>query len=174
MTIKIIRSDHGGEFENQLFYHFCIEKEIIHEFSSARTPQQNGVVERKNRTLQEMARTMLSEYKLPKYFWAEAVSTACHVCNRVYLRPILGITSFQLYYQKSLNIAHLRVFGCKCFLLNTKDHLGKFDAKADECIVMGYSSSSKAYRVYNKRSNLLEESIHVRFDETNTLSDLID
>lgn len=115
-----------------------------------------------------MARTMLNEYKLPKHFWAEAVNTACHVMNRVYLRPLLNKTSFELYYQKSPNIAHLRVFGCKCYLLNTKDTLGKFDSKADECIFLGYSSCSKAYRVYNKRTKLLEESIHVKFDEANT------
>ncbi|KAH9698132.1 hypothetical protein KPL71_023896 [Citrus sinensis] len=81
-SITCIRSDHGGEFENHAFENFCNDLGIEHQFSSPRTPQQNGVVERKNRSIQEMARTMLNENSLPKYFWAEAVNTACYVLNR--------------------------------------------------------------------------------------------
>ena len=82
-SIVAIRSDHGGEFENFGFEKYCEENGFKHEFSSPRTPQQNGVVERKNRTLQELARSMISEYDLPLHFWAEAVNTSCHVMNRV-------------------------------------------------------------------------------------------
>ena len=88
-TISCIRSDHGGEFENIDFEDYCNEHGINHKFLAPRTPQQNGVVERKNRTLQEKARTMLNENNLPKYFWAEAVNTSCYVLNRILLRPIL-------------------------------------------------------------------------------------
>ncbi|KAH9802698.1 hypothetical protein KPL71_001497 [Citrus sinensis] len=135
-----------------------------------RTPQQNGVVERKNRSIQEMARTMLNENSLPKYFWAEAVNTACYVLNRVLIRPNLNKTPYELWKDRKPNIGYFKVFGCKCFVLNTKDNLGKFDPKSDVGIFLGYSNSSKAYRVYNKRTLVVEESMHVTFDESNSSS----
>ena len=111
---------------------FCNENAISRTFSSPRTPQQNRVVEKKNRTLMEMARTMLHEYSLPLYFWAEAVNTSCYISNRVFKRPILNKTSYELWNNRKPKISYLRVFGCKCFILNTKDNLEKFDSKADE------------------------------------------
>ena len=95
--IVAIRSDRGGEFRNAYFEEYCDNNGINHNFSSPRTPQQNGVVERKNRTIQEMARTMLNEHKLPTYFWAEAVNTACYVLNRVLLRPKIKETPYKLW-----------------------------------------------------------------------------
>ena len=168
LNIASIRSDHGGEFENEAFENFCEENGIDHTFSCPRTPQQNGVVERKNRSLEEMARTMLNDANIPKYFWADAVSTACYVMNRVIIRPILKKTPYELYKGRKPNISHLHVFGCKCFILNNgKDNLGKLDAKADEGIFLGYSLHSKGFRVYNKRIMTIEESVHIVFDETN-------
>ncbi|KAH9745941.1 hypothetical protein KPL70_004261 [Citrus sinensis] len=168
--IVCIRSDHGGEFENHAFESFCNNLGIEHQFSSPRTPQQNGVVERKNRSIQEMARTMLNENALPKYFWAEAVNTACYVLNRVLIRPNLNKTPYELWKDRKPNISYFKVFRCKCFVLNTKDNLGKFDPKFDVGIFLGYSNSSKAYRVYNKRTLVVEESMHVTFDESNPSS----
>ncbi|KAH9648550.1 Integrase catalytic domain-containing protein [Citrus sinensis] len=168
--IAYIRSDHGGEFENHAFESFCNNLGIEHQFSSPRIPQQNGVVERKNRSIQEMARTMLNENALPKYFWAEAVNTACYVLNRVLIRPNLNKTPYELWKDRKPNIGYFKVFGCKCFVLNTKDNLGKFDPKSDVGIFLGYSNSSKAYRVYNKRTLVVEESMHVTFDESNPSS----
>ena len=92
-NIASIKSDHGGEFQNERFDKFCNKSRIKHNFSTPRTPQQNGVVERKNHSLEELARTMLNETGLPKYFWADAVSTTCYVLNRVFIRPILKKTS---------------------------------------------------------------------------------
>ncbi|KAH9680506.1 Integrase catalytic domain-containing protein [Citrus sinensis] len=169
-SISCIRSDHGGEFENHAFENFCNDFGIAHQFSSPRTPQQNRVVERKNRSIQEMARTMLNENSLPKYFWAEAVNTACYVLNRVLIRPNLNKTPYELWKDRKPNIGYFKVFGCKCFVLNTKDNLGKFDPKSDVGIFLGYSNSSKAYRVYNKRTLVVEESMHVTFDESNPSS----
>ena len=169
LKIAKIRSDHGGEFENELFDEFCLNNGISHVFSAPRTPQQNGVVERKNRTIQEMARTMLNSFNLPKYFWAEAVNTACYVLNRVLIRPIFKKTPYELFYAKIPNIGYFKVFGCKCFILNTKDSRDKFDNKSDIGIFLGYSTKSKAYRVFNKRSLKVEESINVTFDESNIL-----
>ena len=117
----------------------------------------------------EMARTMLHEYNLPLYFWAEAVNTSCYISNRVFKRPILNEASYELWNNRKPKISYLRVFGCKCFILNTKDNLEKFDSKADEEIFLGYSTSSKAYRIFNKRTLVVEESIHVVFDESNSL-----
>ena len=164
--ISHIRSDHGTEFQNLGFEMFCNENGISHNFSCPRTPQQNGVVERKNRTLEEMARTMLCENNLPKYFWAEATNTACYIINRVMIRPILNKTPYEILKSKKPIISYFHPFGCKCFVLNNgKDNLGKFDAKSDEAIFIGYSLTSKAYRVFNKRTLVVEESIHVIFDD---------
>ena len=88
-TIVKIRSNNGGKFLNKRFIEFCVFHGLEHNFSASRTPQQNGVVERKNRSIQEMVRTMLNENSLPKYFLVEAINTACYVLNRVSLRPIL-------------------------------------------------------------------------------------
>ena len=96
VCISSIRSDHNTKFKNEYFITFCNENGISHTFSSPRTPQQNGIVERKNRTLVEMARTMLYEYNLPLYFWAEAVNTSCYISNRVFKRPILNKSSYEL------------------------------------------------------------------------------
>jgi len=96
-NICSIRSDHGGEFQNGKFSKFCEKMGILHNFSAPRTPQQNGVVERKNRSLKELVRTMLSESSLPKYFWADAVSTSCYMMNRVLIRPILKKTPYELF-----------------------------------------------------------------------------
>nr|CAN71245.1 hypothetical protein VITISV_011091 [Vitis vinifera] len=114
-----------------------------------------------------MARTMLNENNLPKDFWAKVVNTSCYVLNRILLRLILKKTPYELWKNKKPNISYFKVFGCKCFILNTKDNLGKFDAKSDVGFFLGYSTSSKAFRVFNKRTMVVEESIHVIFYESN-------
>jgi len=167
--IVSIRSDHGGEFQNERFEHFCEKHGIKHNFSAPRTPQKNGVVERKNMSLEELARTMINENSLPKYFWADVVNIACYVLNRVLIRPILKKTTpYEPFKWRRPVLSHLKVFGCKCFILNNdKESLGKFDAKADEGFFLGYATQSHAYRVYNKRLMTVEESMHVIFDESN-------
>ncbi|XP_021731349.1 uncharacterized protein LOC110698260 [Chenopodium quinoa] len=167
-SIVHLRSDHRTEFENSRFDEFCRENGMNHNFSAPRTPQQNGVVERKNRTLEEMARTMLIASGLPRNFWAEAVNTACYILNRVTIRTIINKTPYKLFRGRKPNISHLRAFGCKCFVHNNgKKNLGKFDERSEEAIFLGYASDSKAYRVYNKSSMCVEESIHIIFDEVN-------
>ncbi|CAJ2661907.1 unnamed protein product [Trifolium pratense] len=169
-NIISIRSDHGGEFENSHFESFFDENGISHNFSCPRTPQQNGVVERKNRTLQEMARTMIDESNVEKYFWAEAVNTACYILNRMSIRKVLNKTPYELWKDKKPNVSYFHIFGCYCYILNIKDNLGKFDSKSDKGIFLGYSLTSKAYRVYNLTSKSLEESMHVKFDEYDDIS----
>ena len=130
------------------------------------TPQQNGVVVTKNRTLEEMARTMLIENGLAKHYSAEAVNTANYVLNSYLIRPILKKTPYELFKGRKLNIAYLGPFACKCFIYNNgKDNLGKFDVRGDEGIFLGYLLNSKVYRVLNKWTSMVEKSIHVVFDE---------
>ncbi|GJV44475.1 putative ribonuclease H-like domain-containing protein [Tanacetum coccineum] len=144
---------------------FCSRKGIKREFSNARTPQQNGVAERRNRTLIEAARTMLADAKLPVTFWAEAVNTACYVQNRVLVNKSQHKTPYELFNGRSPAIGFLRPFGCHVMILNTLDHLGKFDAKGDEGYFVGYSLNSKAFRVFNKRTKKIDENLHVDFLE---------
>ncbi|GKA75402.1 putative ribonuclease H-like domain-containing protein, partial [Tanacetum coccineum] len=163
--VKVIRSDNGTEFKNSVMNQFCEMKGIKREFSVARTPQQNGVAERRNRTLIEAARTMLVDSKLPTTFWAEAVNTACYVLNRVLVIKPHTKTPYELIRGRTPLIDFMKPFGCPVTILNTRDHLGKFDGKADEGFFVGYSVVSKAMRVFNKRTRIVEETLNIRFLE---------
>jgi transposase InsO family protein len=167
LRIKKIRSDNGTEFKNSQIEGFLEEEGIKHEFSSPYTPQQNGVVERKNRTLLDMARTMLDEYKTPDRFWAEAIKTAYYSINRLYLHRILKKTSYELLTGKKPNVSYFRVFGSKCFILIKRGRKSKFAPKAVEGFLLGYDSNTRAYRVFNKSTGLVEVSCDIVFDETN-------
>ncbi|GJS74403.1 putative ribonuclease H-like domain-containing protein [Tanacetum coccineum] len=163
--VKVIRCDNRTEFKNKEMNQFCERKGIKREFSVARTPQQNGVAERKNRTLIEAARTMLADSKLPTTFWAEAVNTACYVQNRVLVTKPHNKTPYELFLGRKPALGFMRPFGCPVTILNTIDHLGKFDGKADEGFFVGYSINSKAFRVFNSRTRIVEENLHVQFSE---------
>nr|GEW43369.1 putative ribonuclease H-like domain-containing protein [Tanacetum cinerariifolium] len=165
LKVKIIRCDNGGESKNKEINELCTRKGIKREFSNARTPQQNGVAKRRNRTLIETARTMLADAKLPVTFWAEAVNTACYVQNKVLVNKSQNKTSYELFNSRTPAIGFLKPSGCYVMILNTLDHLGKFDAKGDEGYLVGYSMSSKAFRVFNKRTKRVEENMHVDFLE---------
>jgi hypothetical protein len=167
LRIKKIRSDNGMEFKNSQIEGFLEEEGIKHEFSSPYTPQQNGVMERKNRTLLNMARTMLDEYKTLDQFWAEAVNTACYAINRLYLHRILKKTSYELLTGKKPNVSYFRVFGSKCFILVKRGRKSKFAPKVVEGFLLGYDSNTRAYRIFNKSSGLVEVSCDIVFDETN-------
>ncbi|GJW48519.1 putative ribonuclease H-like domain-containing protein [Tanacetum coccineum] len=163
--VKTIRCDNGTEFKNKDVIEFCGSKGIKREYSNARTPQQNGVAERKNRTLIEAARTMLADSFLPNTFWAEAVSTACYVLNRVLVTKPHNKTPYELLTGKIPIISYIRPFGCHVTILNTIDHLGKFAGKSDEGFLVGYSLQSKAFRVYNLETKRVEENLHITFLE---------
>nr|GEY12139.1 hypothetical protein [Tanacetum cinerariifolium] len=165
IRVKIIRCDNGGEFRNKEMNNFYSRKGIKREFINTRTPQQNGVAKRRNMTLIEAARTMLADAKLPVTFWAEAVNTACYVQNRVLVNKSQNKTPYELFNGRSPAIGFLKLFGCHVMILNTLDNLGKFKAKGDEGYFIGYSMSSKAFRVFNKRTKRVEENLHVDFLE---------
>ncbi|GJS04313.1 putative ribonuclease H-like domain-containing protein [Tanacetum coccineum] len=163
--VKVIRCDNETKFKNKEMNQFCERKGIKREFSVARTPQQNGVAEKKNRTLIEAARTMLADSKLPTTFWAEAVNTSCYVQNRVLVTKPHNKTPYELFLGRKPALGFMRPFGCPVTILNTIDHLGKFDGKADEGFFVGYSINSKAFRVFNSRTRIVEENLHVQFSE---------
>jgi hypothetical protein len=167
LRIKKITSDNGTEFNNSQVEGFLEDEGIKHEFSSPYTPQQNGVVERKNRTLLDMARTMLDEYKTPDWFWAEAINTACYSINPLYLHRILKKTSYEHLTSKKPNVSYFRVFGSKCFILIKRGRKSKFAPKAVEGFLLGYDSNTRAYRVFNKSTRLVEVSCDIVFDESN-------
>ncbi|GJZ10219.1 putative ribonuclease H-like domain-containing protein [Tanacetum coccineum] len=144
---------------------FCGNKGIKQEYSNARTPQQNGVAERMNRTLIEAARTMLADSLLPTTFWAEAVSTACYIFNRVRVTKPQNKTPYELLFGHKPIISYIRPFGCHVTILDTLSVLGKFDGKSDEGFLVGYSLNSKAYRVYNLVTKRVEVNLHVNFLE---------
>ncbi|GJR30466.1 retrovirus-related pol polyprotein from transposon TNT 1-94 [Tanacetum coccineum] len=166
-SIVSIRTDHGREFDNEVqFGEFCNANGITHNFSAPRTPQSNGVVERKNRTLQEMSRTMLNEQSLPQKFWCNTVDTSTYILNRILIRAILGKTPYELLRGRKPTLDYFRVFGSKCFILNTKDYLTKFDPKSYEGVFLGYSQNNKAYIILNKHTRKIKESLNMTFDET--------
>jgi len=160
-----IRSDHGTKFENSKFHEYYTGECIKHEFSSPITPQQNGVVGRKNITLQESARVMLHVKHLPYHFWAEAINTVCHVHNRVTIRAGTTTTLYELWKGRKPTVKYFHVFGSKCYILPYRDYRRKMDPKSDEEIFMGYSTNSIAYRVYNSRTQVVMESINVVIDD---------
>ncbi|WVZ76069.1 LOW QUALITY PROTEIN: hypothetical protein U9M48_024071 [Paspalum notatum var. saurae] len=165
-AMRAIRSDNGGEFRNYRFENFCRDLGLEHQFSSPYTPPQNGVVERKNRTLVEMARTMLDEHRTPRHFWAEAVNTACYIANRIFLRAFLGKTSYELRFGRQPSVKHLQAFDCRCFVLKKAGHLDKFESRCLDGIFLGYASNSRAFRVWILEAKQVVETCEVSFDET--------
>ncbi|GKA31064.1 putative ribonuclease H-like domain-containing protein [Tanacetum coccineum] len=163
--VKVIKCDNGTEFKNSVMNQFCEMKGIKREFSIARTPRQNSVAERRNRTLIEAARTMLVDSKLPTTFWAEVVNTACYVLNKVLVIKPHHKTPYELIRGRTPLIDFMKLFGCPVTILNTRDYLGKFNGKADEGIFIGYSVVSKAMRLFNKMAKIVEETLNIRFLE---------
>ncbi|WVZ89626.1 hypothetical protein U9M48_036005 [Paspalum notatum var. saurae] len=126
----------------------------------------NSVVERKKRTLVEMARTMLDEHRTPRRFWAEAVNTACYIANLIFLRAFHGKTSYELRFGRQPSVKHLRAFGCRCFVLKKAGHLDKFESRCLDGIFLGYASNSRAFRVWILEAKQVVETCEVSFDET--------
>ena len=128
-------------------------------------PSQNVVMERKNRTLCEMARTMLDEHRTPRRFWAEAINTACHVSNLILIHAFKKKTCYELMHGHPPKVSHFRVFECKCFILK-KGKLDKFESRSSDGIFLGYANHFRAYRVLNLETNKVMETCEVTFDET--------
>jgi hypothetical protein len=145
--VKKIRSDNDSEFKNTQVKNYLNQEDIKHEFSAPYTLQQNGVAEKKNRTLIESARTILDEYNTSDRFWAEAINTACHTVNRLYLHRLLKKTSYELLTDNKLNVSYFRVFGSKCYVFLKMTKSSKFAPKVYEGFMLGYDSNSRVYHV---------------------------
>ena len=163
--IKCLRSDNGGKFTSKEFMDYYCRHGIKRQFFVSRTPQQNGVVERKNMTIQEMTQTMLMDSKLIDIFWTHAVHTSVHIQNRVMLINNIDKTPYELWKGRPTNVKNFRVFGSKWYIKREDGKMGKFDSCVDKWVLVGYSITSKAYKCYNMRLNKVVEIINVAIDE---------
>ncbi|GJT26983.1 putative ribonuclease H-like domain-containing protein [Tanacetum coccineum] len=153
------------EFLNKTLHAYFAKEGIRHEMSTTRTPEQNGVVERRNHTLVEAARTMLSAAKVPLFFWAEAIATTCFTQNCSLVIPRHEKTPYHIINARKPSVKFFHIFGSLCYIVRDGENLDKMKEKGDACIFVGYSTQSKAYRVFNKRTRIIVETIHVNFDE---------
>ncbi|GKA42646.1 integrase, catalytic region, zinc finger, CCHC-type containing protein [Tanacetum coccineum] len=164
-TVRNIRTDNGTEFVNKDLTDYYERVGIFHQKTVPRTPQQNGVVKRQNHTLVEAARTMLIFYRALMFLWAEAVATACYTQNRSIIHTRHYKTPYELVHDKKPDFTFFRVFGALCYPTNDSEDLGKLQPTADIGIFVSYAPSRKGYRIYNKRTRRIMETIHVQFDE---------
>jgi len=168
--VRRIRTDNGTEFLNRTLFDYYDSVGISHETSDVRTPQQNGVVERRNRTLMEAARTMLIFAKAPLFLWAEAITTACYTQNRSTIRRRHGKTPYELLHNKPPDLSYFHVFGALCYPKDDRDNLGKLQPKADIGIFIGYAPTKKSFRIYNRRTHSIMETMNVDFDELTAMA----
>ncbi|MCO5592506.1 hypothetical protein L7F22_046509 [Adiantum nelumboides] len=167
--VKDVCSDHGSKFTSHQFVDYCASFGIRRELSNVGNPSKNGVVERKNRTVVEMGRTLLEHRDLPRFLWAESVANAVHILNRAPTFAVPHLTLYEAYYGKKPSIAHFRVFGCDAYAHIPKKDRFKFDAKSCKLLHVGYNSVSASYRLYDPTSRKIEHSRDVIFDESSVL-----
>ncbi|KAL4340682.1 hypothetical protein GQ457_08G019310 [Hibiscus cannabinus] len=163
--IKTLRSDNGSEYTSRQFAIYLKKLGIHHQLTVVYTPQQNGVSERKNRTVLNMARCLLFEKKIPKGFWAEDVNTSVYLLNRLPTKALEGKTPFEAWFDATPSIGHLRVFGCVCYMHVPEVKRDKLDGRATVGVFMGYSSNSKGYRVYDLKTKKILVGRNLKFDE---------
>nr|GEW08325.1 putative ribonuclease H-like domain-containing protein [Tanacetum cinerariifolium] len=161
----IIRTDNDTEFKNQVLKEYFDTVGISHQMSSVRTPQQNGVVKRRNWTLVEAVRTMLIFSRASLFLWAEAIATVCFTQNHCIIHLRFNKTPYELINGRIPDISFLHVFGALCYLKNDREDIGKLGAKGDIGFFIGYSADSCAYRIYNQRTKKIMETMNVLFDE---------
>ena len=164
--LKVLRSDNGGEYTSAEFEDYLKSEGVRHECTVPKTPEQNGVAERMNRTLMETVRSMLANAKLPQKFWAEALSTAAYLRNRSPTKAVKQMTPFEAWTNEKPNVEHLRVFGCDAYSHVAKDERQKLDSKARKCIFVGYGAETKGYRLYDPKRGKVFYSRDVLFNES--------
>nr|GEY70649.1 hypothetical protein [Tanacetum cinerariifolium] len=163
--VRTVRTDKGTEILNKTLHAYFTAEGINHQTFVARTTEQNGVVKRRNRTLVEATRTMLSAAKVPLFFWAEAIATTCFSQNRYLVIPRHEKTPYHIINDRKPSVKFFNIFGSLCYIVRDGENLDKMKEKGDACIFVGYSTQSRAYRVFNKRTRVIVETIHVNFDE---------
>ncbi|KAJ0590261.1 putative RNA-directed DNA polymerase [Helianthus annuus] len=164
-VIKTLRTDRGGEYCSKSFQEYLRLNGIRHQLTNSYTPQQNGVAERKNRTLMELSRSMMNLKQLPNCYWAEAVACTTYILNRTITKTRPNITPFEAWNGQKPNVEHLRVFGCLAYALVPKQHRDKLSNKTIKTIFVGYSEASKGYKLYDPQTNKIIISRDVIFDE---------
>nr|GFA57652.1 integrase, catalytic region, zinc finger, CCHC-type, peptidase aspartic, catalytic [Tanacetum cinerariifolium] len=155
LQVQHVRTDNGTKFKNKTLAKFFDEVGITQQFFTARTPQQNGVVERRNRTLVEAAKTMLTFANLPSFLWAEAIATACFTQNRLIIYKRFDKTPYELINKRKPKIKFFHVFGCRCYLLNDYEDVGKLKEKGDIGVFVGYSKDSASHKIIRLSINVL-------------------
>ncbi|GKF16308.1 retrovirus-related pol polyprotein from transposon TNT 1-94, partial [Tanacetum coccineum] len=168
--VRRIRIDNGTEFVNQILREYYEKVGISHETSVARSLQQNGVVERRNHTMIEAARTMLIYAKALLFLWTEAVATACYTQNRSIIRLRHVKTPYELLHDKLPNLSFFHIFGALYYLTTDSENLGKLQPKADIGIFIGYAPTKKAFQIYNRRTKRIIKTIHVDFDDLTAMA----
>nr|GEU91201.1 retrotransposon protein, putative, unclassified [Tanacetum cinerariifolium] len=164
------KTDNGIEFVNQTLREYYEKVGISHKTFVALSPQQNGAVERRNHTLIKLARTMFIYAKALLFLWAEIVATACYTQNRSIIRLRHGKTPYELLHDKLPDLSFFHLFGALCYPTNDSEHLGKLQPKADIGIFIGYAPTKKAFRIYNRCTRRIIETIHVDFDELTVMA----
>ena len=163
--LKVLRTDNGGEFTSTEFEQSLKSEGVRHELTVPKTPEQNGVAERMNRTLVETVQSMLADSQLAQKFWAEALSTAMYLRNRSPTRAVEGKTLFEAWTGQKPDVKNFHIFGCVAYAHIPKDERHKLDSKAKKCIFLGYGTNTKGYRLYDPRCNKVIHSRDVVFDE---------
>ena len=166
ITIQRIKTDQGGEFKNRRFEEFTQDKGIIHEFSAAYTSEQNGFIERSNRTIVEATRSMLHSRSLPLSLWVEAANTAVFVWNRTVNKQNSDTTPFELMFRQILDVSYFKTFGSNAYLHIPKKHRSKLDAKSQKLILVGYDQKGRAYRLWNPITKRITIGVDVIIQET--------
>jgi len=164
-SIRALRTDRGGEFTSNKFSEFCTTNGIHRQLTAAFTPQQNGVAERKNRTIMNMVRSLLTSRQVPKTFWPEAVNWAVHVLNRSPTLAVRNKTPEEAWSGTKPSVAHFRVFGCVSYAHIPDNKRTKLDSKSLKCVLLGVSKESKAYRLYDPLTHKIIISRDVIFKE---------
>jgi transposase InsO family protein len=166
LRLCAIRTDRGGEFNSGDVTAFCDEHGIKHFTTAPYSPQQNGVVERRNQTVVEMARSLLKSMAMPAVFWGEAVRTAVHILNRAPTRSLAGKTPYEAWRGRKPNVSYLRTFGCVVHVKNVGPGITKLSDRSTPMVFIGYEEGSKAYRVYDPAAKKLRITRDVVFEET--------
>ena len=162
--LRVLRTDNGGEFTAAEFASYCADEGVQRHYSAPYSPQQNGVVERRNQTVVGMARALLKQRGMPAVFWGEAVVTAVYILNRSPTKALNGMTPYEAWHGRKPAVSHLRVFGCLAF---TKElgHISKLDDRSTPGVFIGYAEGSKAYRILDPRTQRVRTARDVVFDE---------
>lgn len=166
--ICILRSDNGTEYTSKIMTNYLSNQGIMHQTSCVGTPQQNGVAERKNRDLLEKTRALMQQTNVPKHFWSQAIQTAAYIINRLPSSVLNFKSPFEVLKGRKINIDHLRIFGCICFVHVQPKDMDKLDPRAIKCVFLGYSSTQKGYKCYNVKNRKMLVSRDVRFDESSS------